>query len=82
MTKNTKKTGSSVASQAGSILQSPSASKIQKSLAASALSQSSSSNQTSGAMETKASKVLSSDKYSSSTKQFAASVLSQSNKSR
>ena len=65
MTKNTKKTGAKVASNAGKILQDPNASKIQKTLAASALSQSSSSNQTSGDMETVASNVLTSNKYSS-----------------
>jgi len=82
MAKNTKKTGANVASHAGKILQSSSASKIQKTLAASALSQSSSSNQTSGELETVASKVLSSDKFNDVTKELAASVLSQSNKSR
>ncbi|MDO9213983.1 MAG: hypothetical protein Q7U23_09145 [Methylococcales bacterium] len=82
MAKNTKETSTRVASHAAEILQDPNASKIQKSLAGSALSQSGSSKQTGAEMETKASKVLSSDKYSAETKELAASVLSQSNKSR
>jgi len=82
MTKNTKETSSRVASRAAEILKDPNASQIQKSLAGSALSQSSSSKQTGAEMETKAAKVLSSDKYAQETKELAASVLSQSNKSR
>ncbi len=75
-----KQTGKKVASSAGSILSSKNASAIQKQLAASALSQTKSSNQTSSAMETKASAVLKSGKYNSDTKGLAASLLSQSNK--
>lgn len=77
---NKKQTGKKVASSAGSILSSNSASTIQKQLAASALSQTKSSNQTSYSMETKASAVLKSSKYNSDTKGLAASLLSQSNK--
>ena len=58
------------------------ASKTAKSLAASALSQSSTKKQTGANMETKASNVLKSNKYSDKTKSLAASVLSQSNKER
>ncbi len=79
---NKKQSSRQLASKAASTLNDPSVSQIQKSLAASVLSQSSSSNQTSAEMETKASNVLTSDKYSAETKSFAASVLSQSNKRR
>jgi len=79
---NSKQSSKQMASKAASTLNDPSASKIQKSLAASVLSQSSTDNQTSGEMETVASKVLQSDKYADDTKSLAASVLSQSNKSR
>jgi hypothetical protein len=79
---NKKQTGKKVASNAGSILNSSSASAIQKQLAASALSQTKSSNQTGAAMESKASAILKSNKYSQSTKELAASLLSQANKNR
>ena len=82
MTKNTKETSSSIASLASEKLRDPNASQIQKSLAASALSQSGNTKQTGAAMETKASNVLSSDKYSQETKTLAASVLAQANKER
>ncbi|EXU76743.1 hypothetical protein BG55_03685 [Erwinia mallotivora] len=82
MTDNTKKTSSTVASQAARVLKDPDSSAIQKSLAGSALSQSGTSNQTGGKMETTASKVLNSSKYSDQTKTLAASVLSQANKER
>ncbi|MFB2780640.1 hypothetical protein ACE017_15890 [Shewanella mangrovisoli] len=79
---STKQTSKSVASKAAKTLLNPNASNIQKSLAASAMSQASSSKQTGKDMETKASKVLQSSKYSDETKEFAASVLTQSNKKR
>lgn len=79
---NRKRTSSEVAADAGSILNDPSASDIQKSLAASALSQRSAKRQTGKEMEEIASKVMKSDKYSEETKELAASVLSQSNRSR
>lgn len=82
MPNNTKKTSSTIASQAAQVLNDPNASAIQKSLAGSALSQSGTSNQTGGKMETTASKVLNSSKYNDQTKTFAASVLSQANKGR
>lgn len=82
MPNNTKKTSSTIASQAAQVLKHPNASAIQKSLAGSALSQSGTSNQTGGEMETTASKVLNSPKYRDQTKTLAASVLSQANKER
>lgn len=82
MAKNTKETSSRIASLASEKLRDPNASQIQKSLAASALSQSGSSKQTGAAMETKAAKVLGSEKYSHETKELAGSIVSQSNKDR
>ncbi|MFA0543072.1 hypothetical protein [Vibrio sp. 10N.222.52.B7] len=79
---NKKTTSKKVASKAAQTLSDPSASKIKKSLAASAMSQADKSKQTGKDMESKASAVLQSDKYSDETKEFAASVLSQSNKNR
>lgn len=79
---NKKQTSNKIASSASNAMRTPSTSAIQKSLAASALSQTQTSKQTGKEMETKASNVLKSDKYNSTTKSFAASVLSQSNKER
>lgn len=79
---NTKKTSNKVASLAAATLQDPSASKIAKSLAGSALAQSFSNKQTGLELEEKASKVLQSSKYSEDTKTLAGSVLSQSDKKR
>ena len=79
---NKKVTGIKIGSLASKTLRKNSSSAIQKSLAASALSQRSSSKQTGKNIETKASKVLSSNKYNDTTKSLAASVLSQSNKKR
>lgn len=79
---NKKQSSSKMASKAASILSDDNASKVQKSLAASVLSQTGNANQTGADMETKASNVLKSDKYSDETKSLAASVLSQSNKAR
>jgi hypothetical protein len=82
MSKNTKQSSPKVATLASETLRDPHASAIAKSLAASALSQSSTSKETGKAMETKASQVLQSEKYSGTTKTLAASVLSQSDKLR
>lgn len=82
MGKNHKQTSPKIASKAAAVLHDKGASNIARSLAASALSQSSSSKQTGAAMEDKASKVLSSDRYSDATKELAASVLAQANKER
>jgi hypothetical protein len=79
---NVKQTRKSIASKASKTLRSSTSSDIQKKLAGSALSQSSSNKQTSKAMETMASKVLKSSKYNSDTKELAGSVLAQSNKKR
>ena len=79
---NSKRSSSTLASQAAKALNNKGASVTQKSLAASVLSQRNPRNQTGAAMEDKASQVLQSNKYSAQTKSFAASVLSQSNKSR
>lgn len=79
---NNKKTSKQLASLASEKLNDKNASKIQKQLAGSVLSQTGSNNQTSGEMETIASNVLKSDKYNEDTKSLAASVLSQSNKKR
>ncbi|SIR37684.1 hypothetical protein [Pseudomonas flexibilis] len=79
---NTKKTSAEVASLASETLRNPNSSAIAKSLAASALAQSSSDKQTSAEMETKAGKALQSPKYAEATKTLAASVVAQSNKAR
>lgn len=79
---NKKQTGKSIAKKASGILQSSTSSTIQKKLAGSVLSQSSTKKQTSKEMETVASKVLQSNKYNSDTKSLAGSVLAQSNKKR
>lgn len=76
----TKKTSPSVGSLASDVLRDPSASKIQKQLAGSALSQTGSSKATGAEMETKAAKALESSKYNDTTKTLAGSVLSQSKK--
>ena len=79
---NRKTSSNAMASKAARALNSNGSSKIQKSLAASVLSQRSTSKQTGVAMEDIASRVLQSNKYSNETKSFAASVLSQSNVKR
>ena len=61
-------------------MRSNNSSQIQKSLAASVLSQRNTGKITGKAMETKASMVMNSNKYSGTTKSLAASVLSQSDK--
>lgn len=82
MPKNTKQSSKKIASEAAKVLISPNASKTKKALAASVLSQRSTSNQTSSQMETLASTVARSSKYDEQSKSFAGSVLSQSNKDR
>ena len=79
---NKKVSGPKLASAASDIMRSNDSSQIQKSLAASVLSQRNSGNMTGKEMETKASMVLKSKKYSDKTKSLAASVLSQSDKNR
>lgn len=82
MPKNKKISSEKIISQAASTLRDPNASQIQKSLAASALSQSDPEKQTGSDMEEIAAKVLESEKYNKTTKSLAGSVLSQSNKKR
>lgn len=79
---NKKQTSKKMASKAAKILNDDGVSKIQKTLAASVLSQTSTSKETGKDMETTASKVLKSDKYNEETKGLAASLLSQSDKNR
>jgi len=79
---NKKKTSKEMASKASEVLRDSNSSKIAKSLAASALAQSSTKKETGKEMETKASNVMKSDKYSDETKGLAASLVSQSNKKR
>ncbi|WP_429169605.1 hypothetical protein [Aeromonas rivipollensis] len=75
---NKKQTSSPVATKAAQTLNNPNASKIQKSLAASALAQSNTNKQPSAAMEAKAGAALQSDKYNATTKTFAGSIVAQS----
>lgn len=79
---NKKSSGQKLSTQASRIMRSNGSSQIQKSLAASVLSQRNTSKVTGEAMETKASMVMNSGKYSNTTKSLAASVLSQSDKNR
>lgn len=79
---NKKQTGKSISTKASKTLTSNKSSAIQKKLAGSALSQSSTKKQTSKEMETVASKALKSKKSNSLTKELAGSVLAQSNKKR
>lgn len=79
---NKKQTSSEIASLASQTLRDKSASKIAKSLAASALAQTNTKKETGIDMETKASNVLKSSKYSDNTHSLAASILSQSDKQR
>ena len=79
---NKKTSGTKMASEASSIMRQKSSSQIQKSLAASVLSQRDSNKVTGSRMEDIASKVLQSNKYSDITKSLAASVLSQSDTKR
>jgi len=80
--RNTKQTSGDVGKLAAQTLRDPQASAIAKSLAASALSQSSNTRQTGAAMEAKASRALANERSSDTTKTLAATVVSQSNKGR
>lgn len=73
-----KKTSKPVAREASKVLRDPNASKIQKSLAGSALAQSNTNKKTSKKMETVASNASKSKKYNKKTKSLSGSVLSQS----
>ena len=77
-----KKTSKSVASNASKILKDKNASKTQKSLAGSALSQANTNKITSEKVEKIASTVAKSSKYNKQTKSLAGSVMSQSTKKK
>jgi hypothetical protein len=82
MSKNTNQTSTRIGRLASETMQSSSASRVAKSLAASALSQRSGDRQTGAKMENTAARVLAGDHYAKDTKVLAASVLSQANKQR
>lgn len=75
-----KSTGAKTATAASRALSNPNASKLQRSLAGSALAQAGTSKTTSKVMETKASAALSNPNSSATTKQLAGSVTAQSRK--
>ena len=79
---NSKVSSKKMSSNASKVLNAKNSSGIQRSLAASVLSQASSGKMTGKQMEEKASAVLKSNKYSNTTKSLAGSVLSQSDKRR
>ena len=79
---NKKGSGQKLSTKASKIMRSNNSSQIQKSLAASVLSQRNTGKITGSAMESKESKLMNSNKYSGITKSLAASVLAQSDKSR
>ena len=74
---NKKSSGQKLSTQASKIMRSNNSSQIQKSLAASVLSQ-----RNTGKITGKAMEAMNSNKYSGTTKSLAASVLSQSDKNR
>lgn len=82
MPKNDKRTSESMASVAARTLGDENASAIQRRLAGSVLSQSSTDNETGAEMESVAGRVLQSSCYSHLTRSLAGSVVSQSNKKR
>lgn len=82
MSKNTKQTSPRIAKLAAETLRDSGASKVAKSLAASALAQRSGGKQTGAEMEDLAAKVLAGKRHAEETKELAASVLAQSNKER
>lgn len=79
---NSNRSGGKTATLAGKVLGSASSSGVQKSLAASVLSQSGTSRTTGAGMEATASAALRSSTSSQTTRQLAASVVSQSDKKR
>jgi hypothetical protein len=82
MSVNTKQTSKTVATLASHTLHDPNASAIEKSMAASALSQSHTPRQTGAEMEHTAGQVLHDDKSSKEDKTLAGSLVSQANKER
>lgn len=79
---NKKKSGPVTTHLASELLQDPHASKIQKQLAGSVLSQSNTNKVTGAKIEDIAAKVLNSSKYSDDTKSLAGSLVSQSDRNR
>lgn len=79
---NKKTSSAELASKAAATLRDPSASRMQKALAGSVMSQASSTKQTGKKMEVIASTVLRSSKYNEQTKAYAGSLVSQSSKER
>ena len=82
MTKNAKRTSEPMASMAARTLADENASAIQRRLAGSVLSQSSTGNETGAEMETVAGRVLQNPFYSDLTRSLAGSIVSQSHKKR
>ena len=80
--RNSKRTSSDVAALAARLLNNKSASEVQRSLAAAALSQANTDKQTGAKMEDLAAKVLAGERYADDTKKLAGSVLAQSNRKR
>ena len=80
--KNSKVTSESMGALAAHVMEDPRASKIQKSLAASALSQRDGSRETSSETERKAARVMRGKRYADVTRKLAASVMAQSRKER
>lgn len=81
-TKNRKKSSKQKASLASKVMRDPKASKIEKSFAASVLSQASSDKETGEKMETRAAKALQSENSSEILKKLAGSLVSQSSLAR
>lgn len=79
---NKKVSSEEMASLASEVLRDKEASKIQKTLAGSVLSQAIQGKETGADIEKLASKVLRSDRYADITRSLAGSVVSQSNKNR
>jgi len=82
MPKNTKKPAPKLVKAAAKTMSDKSASKIQRSLAASIVAQSGNSKQTGKKMEAQSSKALKNKNSSKLTKSLAGSLVSQSNKKR
>lgn len=79
---NKKTSTQKMATKAAKILGNDSSSRIQRSLAASVISQAAKHKTTGASLEGIASSVMKSPKYSKTTKSLAASILSQSDRSR
>jgi len=82
MVKNLKQTSENIASLASSVLNDKTASRIAKKLAASALTQRSSTKESGKELEQIAHKVMNGKRYAQRTRTLAASVLAQANKPR